>query len=577
MKKFLTVAYILITGYTNARTLRVLFLGNSYTGVNNLPQLVSDVALSAGDTVLFSSNTPGGYTLDQHYVDSTSMGLIQQGNWDYIVLQEQSQLPSFQDYISGGPPGLSHEFNKYNHCGRVMFYMTWGRKNGDASNCSVWPPVCTYEGMDSLLSLRYFEMAQVNKAELSPVGRVWHRIRDNYPNINLYQADESHPSAEGSYAAACCFYAALFKSDPTIITFDYSLTQSDAATIRQVAKEIVYDSLANYSFIENNPHSYFRYVVPANHDVQFYYAGAGVENYLMEFGDGDTSTALNPAHIYAADGQYQVVLHSMSCDLDSIYETTFTDSVSFCNYSVTVFPDTVTLCPASSDTLFTQTYDTYQWIAGYGDSIQGATANSFIPPFGDEFSVIVSLNGCFEMSPSSVVESYITNLEIYNIDTTAFPDTACTGDTLIMVVYPNKPDPPYYVNQWLRDGQPLTFTGDTLLITSSGTYQVLVRNQKCSDYVIYTSDTIPVNFMNCNINVEEPPNDLLQIYPQPVKDILFIKTNNMVAGDYYILDIFGRKLTCGTIKNELQIDLSGFPPGSYYFRCENFSKKILKL
>ena len=35
---------------------RVVFLGNSYTGVNNLPQLVHDVALSAGDTLNFDSD-----------------------------------------------------------------------------------------------------------------------------------------------------------------------------------------------------------------------------------------------------------------------------------------------------------------------------------------------------------------------------------------------------------------------------------------------------------------------------------------------------------------------------------------
>jgi hypothetical protein len=39
---------------------KVLFLGNSYTAVNNLPQMVADVASSAGDNLWFDSNTPGG-------------------------------------------------------------------------------------------------------------------------------------------------------------------------------------------------------------------------------------------------------------------------------------------------------------------------------------------------------------------------------------------------------------------------------------------------------------------------------------------------------------------------------------
>lgn len=44
-------------------TQRVLFLGNSYTAANNLPQLFASVAASAGDAAVVDANTPGGYTL----------------------------------------------------------------------------------------------------------------------------------------------------------------------------------------------------------------------------------------------------------------------------------------------------------------------------------------------------------------------------------------------------------------------------------------------------------------------------------------------------------------------------------
>ena len=76
-------------------TKRALFLGNSYTAYNNLPQLVADAAASAGDVLLFGSNTPGGYTLQGHSTNATSQALIATGTWDYVVLQEQSQAPSF--------------------------------------------------------------------------------------------------------------------------------------------------------------------------------------------------------------------------------------------------------------------------------------------------------------------------------------------------------------------------------------------------------------------------------------------------------------------------------------------------
>ena len=55
------------------KKLTALFLGNSYTYVNNLPQVISDLALANGDTLVFDSNCPGGYTFQNHFYDATSV------------------------------------------------------------------------------------------------------------------------------------------------------------------------------------------------------------------------------------------------------------------------------------------------------------------------------------------------------------------------------------------------------------------------------------------------------------------------------------------------------------------------
>ena len=54
------IALFLCTGNAFAQdSKRVLFIGNSYTEVNNLPQMVANVAQSMGDEVVYNSNTPG--------------------------------------------------------------------------------------------------------------------------------------------------------------------------------------------------------------------------------------------------------------------------------------------------------------------------------------------------------------------------------------------------------------------------------------------------------------------------------------------------------------------------------------
>jgi len=310
-----------------AQSKKALFLGNSYTAFNNLPQMVADVALSTGDTVIFDSNTPGGFTLEAHSTNETSLNKIKAGDWNYIVLQEQSQRPSLpiEQVIADVFPYariLDSIFNAFNPCGETVFFMTWGRKNGDASNCDIWPPVCTYEGMDSLLNLRYRMMSDSNHAILSPVGAVWHYIRHNYPSIELYMADESHPSVAGSYAAACCFYSSLFRKDPTLVTFNPSLLPADAANIRTAARLIVYDSLMNWHIGEYDPMANFTYEVTGNYQVAFTNSSENAETYLWDFGDGDTSTLVNPIHFYAIPGSYSVMLTSYKCTMqDTIAQT----------------------------------------------------------------------------------------------------------------------------------------------------------------------------------------------------------------------------------------------------------------
>ncbi|MEI6816724.1 MAG: T9SS type A sorting domain-containing protein [Bacteroidota bacterium] len=333
-------------------TKHALFLGNSYTGVNNLPQIVHDVATSMGDSLIFDSNTPGGYTFQNHSADVNSINKIMVGTWDYVVLQEQSQLPSFpidqvDSFVFPYAHYLDSMIHAYNSCASTLFYMTWGRKNGDASNCATWPPVCTYSGMDSLLNMRYMMLADSNHALVSPVGAVWNYIRQNYPSLELYQADESHPSVAGSFAAACCFYTSMYRKNPMNIPYNYTLASSDADIIRAAVKVVVYDSLLNWHIGQYDPNANFTFSV-GNHDsVSFSNLSSNAINYLWQFGDGDTSTLANPIHGYGSGGLDTVLLIAYHCsysDTISIIVNTSSSGIDYLNHNdkIFIYPNPVT-------------------------------------------------------------------------------------------------------------------------------------------------------------------------------------------------------------------------------------------
>ncbi len=322
MKKtfFLFFALCTLLGSTIAQEerKRVLFIGNSYTDVNNLPEMIQEAAASAGHSIEYEANLPGGCTFSQHCTNQ-SMQLIQRGGWDVVVLQEQSQYPSFPQQqvereVFPYAAQLVNAVYQYNTCAEPMFYMTWGRRDGDQQNANAFPILGTYEGMDSMLYERYMYMAQANDASVSPVGRVWRYLRTHHSDIELYDGDGSHPSLAGSYAATCAFFAMIFEESPLLVTYTGRLNREVADTIRNVAKRVVYDSLSFWK----RPQPVAAFTAEpstlasdaqngANH-ISFLNASQHAASYLWDFGDGSTSTEESPIHHYADTGEFQVSL-----------------------------------------------------------------------------------------------------------------------------------------------------------------------------------------------------------------------------------------------------------------------------
>jgi hypothetical protein len=304
--KFLTscIALFCLMNITNAQsdTARVLFIGNSYTSVNNLPAEFSACAASAGYNTIVSSSAPGGYTFQQHLSNATTIGLIQQGGWDFVVLQEQSQIPSFpisqvQSDCFPFAAALNDSIEKYAPCGETVFYQTWGRQNGDSQNCANWPPVCTYEGMDSLLQERYQMMANDHSAIVAAVAAVRRYLRVHYPNYNLYQADGSHPSALGTYAAACTFTTSIFRVDPGLITYTNNFTIDEVNAVKEAVTNVVFNQLMNWNIGAYDLQVQFTYEMSGDTLITAAEC-VSCDSIVWSFGDGNYSNELSPQHIY---------------------------------------------------------------------------------------------------------------------------------------------------------------------------------------------------------------------------------------------------------------------------------------
>ena len=313
MKKILLfLAFIPLLSFGQSKK-EVLFIGNSYTYYNDLPDLVKEIALSFGDTLVHESSTPGGSNFNAHSTNSQSLSKINQQQWDYVVLQAQSQEPSFS------PSQVASDTYPYaeilvdsilanSSCTEPLFFMTWGRKYGDQNNCQFYPPVCTYAGMQKRLRESYLDMSFLHNASCSPVGLAWKKSIAIDSTIDLYSTDNSHPSIYGSYLAACTFYASIFKKSAVGSSYwPNAIDSATAYSLQEIGSNTVLDSLAVWN-IFNADFGFQQF----NDSVSFTNLSSNYESVLWNFGNGITSTDENPTHTYALNGSYTVILSAIT-------------------------------------------------------------------------------------------------------------------------------------------------------------------------------------------------------------------------------------------------------------------------
>jgi hypothetical protein len=191
----------------------VLFIGNSYTYFNNLPEMFAGLAAEAGEKVSVTMSAPGGWRLKDHWDKGDALGLLRQERWNYVVLQEQSTL-GINHYVESRTRVAGDElFRPYAQrwaseihkvSATPVFYLTWAPRDAAEDQ--------------PRLDYAYFHAAREGRAVVAPAGLAWARVRQAHPEIELFLGSGSHPSPAGTYLVACTFFATLFDRSPVGLT-----------------------------------------------------------------------------------------------------------------------------------------------------------------------------------------------------------------------------------------------------------------------------------------------------------------------------------------------------------------------
>lgn len=205
-------------------SLKVLFIGNSFTARNNLPGLVALLANAGGKHLEHQLISVGGASLRTHWNKGAAVQEIARGGYDVVVLQEQSTLP-----IKNA--ARMHEnvrlFDASIKAGgaRTALYLTWARQSTPQ--------------LQDVITQAYTSIGSEIGATVIPAGVAWQTALREHKEIVLHDRDGSHPTLAGSFLAACVAYKALFEAPLRQLRVEIDgITPGDLRSLQSVADEV---------------------------------------------------------------------------------------------------------------------------------------------------------------------------------------------------------------------------------------------------------------------------------------------------------------------------------------------------
>ncbi|MDD2973114.1 MAG: hypothetical protein PHE02_13405 [Lachnospiraceae bacterium] len=185
--------------------MKVLFIGNSHTFFNDMPQLFARmVEEGTGEQVEAVMLAYSGRSLEWHEKEYFSLRFnLLYGGYDYCVIQQAAHpFPPEEETLQNGTRII--ELCKSVDTKPVLF-MTWAEEKKP-------------ENQQQMIDV-YSRLAQSTGALLAPVGAIWQQVQKRYPDISLYwKRDGAHASPYGDYLIAATLYQTITGGDLEILS-----------------------------------------------------------------------------------------------------------------------------------------------------------------------------------------------------------------------------------------------------------------------------------------------------------------------------------------------------------------------
>ena len=185
-----------VTGPPPGEGPAILFVGNSLTYFNDMPDIVAAISLGAEDDppMRVGMVAFGGFSLEDHWNQGDALDAIDSGEWDVVVLQQgPSTLPASREHLVEWAGRFAERIRA---------------AGAEPALYSVWPTDGTEAGYDATLA-SYEAAAEAVDGMLIPAGEAWRAARARDSTLNFTLVDGFHPSLLGSVVVAYAVWHAV--------------------------------------------------------------------------------------------------------------------------------------------------------------------------------------------------------------------------------------------------------------------------------------------------------------------------------------------------------------------------------
>ena len=207
--------------------MKILFIGNSHTYYNDLPQIVKELLEYTGVKTHGTMSTEGSKGLIYHCNRQDVNFNIRHGDYDVVVLQDKATHFDEDEFKQGGRTLMK---NSLEACpAHRVLYMIWAHR--------------MEKEKQEIITRAYKELGEEIGADVAPAGEVWHKLLRESPEMEdmLYHPDGNHATPLGSYLAATTLFYAITGRQRPIVLKDGAQPATrigiDAETARRIHKE----------------------------------------------------------------------------------------------------------------------------------------------------------------------------------------------------------------------------------------------------------------------------------------------------------------------------------------------------